>query len=162
MGRSLPDALRALAGPVRWVGLGNPDWGDDGFGVRLAEALARAGCPGVVVAGTAPEDAVARLAGDGCAHVVFLDAVEFEGEPGAAVWMEASDLAARFPQVSTHKLSLGLLARLFEARGVRVSLLGVKPQSLRPGTGLSEPVRRTMELLAGMLIDARRRPGVAG
>jgi len=158
---SLPDALRALEGPVCWVGLGNVDLGDDGFGVRLAEALAREGCPRVVVAGTTPERWIGSLAGDGCARVVFLDAVELAGEPGAVVWMEAADLEARYPQVSTHKLSLGMLARMLEARGVRASLLGVKPQSLRPGAGLSEPVRRTLGLLTGMLNDALCLPGVA-
>jgi hydrogenase maturation protease len=158
---NLPEVLRALEGPVCWVGLGNTDLGDDGAGVRLAEALARDGGPRVVVAGTAPERWIGTLAGGGFAHVVFLDAVEFAGEPGAVVWMEAGDLAARYPQVSTHKLSLGMLARMLEDRGVRVSLLGVKPMSLKPGAGLSEPVRRTLELLAGMLNDALCLPGVA-
>jgi hydrogenase maturation protease len=157
---NLPEVLRALEGPVCWVGLGNADLGDDGVGVRLAEALARGGAR-AVVAGLAPERWIETLTGGGFARVVFLDAVEFAGEPGAVVWMEAGDLAARYPQVSTHRLSLGMLARMLEDRGVRVSLLGVKPLSLKPGAGLSEPVRRTLELLAGMLTDALCLPGVA-
>ena len=161
MDPNLPEVLRALEGPVCWVGLGNPDLGDDGLGVRLAEAMAERGHPRVVLAGTTPERWIETLAAGGTARVVFLDAVEFGGEPGSVVWMEAGDLEARYPQVSTHKLSLGMLARLLEARGVRVSLLGVKPQSLRPGAGLSEPVRRTVGLLAGLLDDARCHPVVA-
>jgi hydrogenase maturation protease len=154
------DALRAAEGPVRLVGLGNTGLGDDVLGVRLAEAMAGRGYPHVVVAGTTPEADLEWLAAGGCARVVFLDAVEFDGEPGAVAWMEAEDLAARYPQVSTHKLSLGLLARLLEARGVRVSLLGVKPQSLAPGAGLSEPVRRTLGLLADLLDDVLGHPNV--
>ena len=61
-------------------------------------------------------------------------------------------MAARFPQVSTHKISLGLLARLDRGAVARRKawLLGVQPESLRPGT--VEPGRQTLsllELLAG-------------
>lgn len=154
MDRSLPDALRALEGPVAWVGIGNVDRGDDGFGVRLAEALAQDGCTRVVAAGTTPENRVEELAASGCAHVVLLDAAGFEGEPGSAVFLDAAALEARFPQVSTHTLSLGLLARMIAARGPRVWLLGVRPLAVAPGTGLSEPVRRSVELLRTLVAGA--------
>ncbi len=145
------DVLGALEGSVAWVGVGNPDLGDDGFGVRLAEALAEDGRPRVVVAGTAPERWVEALASGGHSHVVFLDAVEIPGEPGSAVLLDAEAVEARYPQVSTHKISLGTLARLIGAGGPRVWLLGVKPASLAPGAGLSAPVRKAVESLRDAL-----------
>ena len=55
----------SLRGRVGFMGLGNVDGGDDGFGVRLAESLARAGVPEVVIGGTAPEQLVGRCADSG-------------------------------------------------------------------------------------------------
>ena len=100
------------------MGIGNPDRGDDGFGVRLAEAVRAARIPGRD-RGRADARALRspRSCGAACRPVLFLDAVEFGGGAGAVVLLDAREMAARFPQVSTHKLSLGMLARLIEAEG---------------------------------------------
>src|SRR5208337_4459030 len=42
-------------GRVCLMGVGNMDYGDDSFGLRLAEKLAGAGVPEVITAGTTPE-----------------------------------------------------------------------------------------------------------
>ena len=64
----------------------------------------------VALAHTTPEHHLARLTDGAYDHVVFLDAVDAGVAPGAVLWLEADDIQARFPQVSTHRLSLGLLA----------------------------------------------------
>ena len=92
------------------MGLGNIDCGDDGFGVRLAEELLEAGVPDVEVAGTTPEHYVGRVADQGFDHLVFLDAVDFGGPPGSVVLLDGSEISAHYPQISTHKISLGVLA----------------------------------------------------
>lgn len=149
--------LQGLAGRVCLLGVGNVDRGDDGFGVRLAEALGKR-CEHdieIVVAGQTPERCLSRLAEAGFDHVVFLDAVEFGGTAGSVVFLNSAEMAARFPQVSTHKLSLGLLARLIEAGGrTRAWLLGVQPGSLAQGTGLTTPVQRSLALLADLLVES--------
>jgi hydrogenase maturation protease len=145
------DVLREGNGPVCWVGVGNTGLGDDGFGVRLAEALSRDGHPHVVTAGTAPERWVETVAAGGFSHVVFLDAADGPGEPGTAFFLDAEGIEARYPQVSTHRISLGTLARLIAERGPRVWMLGVKPASLGPGSRLSEPVRHSLGLLKDLL-----------
>ena len=137
------------------MGLGNAAAGDDGFGVRLAEELARAGLHDVIVAGTEPERSVGRAAESGYDHLVFLDAVDFGGEPGAAVWLDAPAMAARFPQVSTHRISLGLLARWAESSGkTRAWLLGVQPHSLQPAERLTPAVETTTRILREWLLQA--------
>ncbi|MFA6560550.1 MAG: hydrogenase maturation protease [Verrucomicrobiia bacterium] len=154
----MPDLREQLEvcfqGRVCLMGLGNTDYGDDGFGVRLAEALAEAGAPDVVVAGTTPDRFVGRVAGESFDHLIFLDAVEFGGAPGSAVFLNAEEMAARFPQISTHKISLGLLAKWAEARGsMRAWLLGVQPESLRHSAGLTPTVQRTLEALVELLSE---------
>jgi hydrogenase 3 maturation protease len=146
-----------LLGRVCLVGLGNTDYADDGFGVRLAEELAPPSADAhppytVMAAGVTPEMVIGGAADGRFDHVIFLDAVEFGGEPGETVFLDSAAMAARFPQISTHKLSLGLLARSVEADGrTKAWLLGVQPESLKPGQPLSGGVRTTLELLRDLV-----------
>jgi hydrogenase maturation protease len=136
------------------------DLGDDGAGVVLAEKLiakisnSNSETPAVevLVGGTVAERLAFQLYEAAFDQVIFMDAVECGAEPGAVVLLGAGEMTSRFPQVSTHKLSLGLLARMIEGNGkTKVWLLGVQPASLRPGRELSEPVQRTVTALAGWL-----------
>jgi hydrogenase maturation protease len=143
-----------LTGRTALVGIGNVDLGDDGFGVRLVEALADAGLTDILVTHTVPENHIATLAHGGFDSVVFLDAVDIGAEPGSVVFLDSSDLKNRFPQVSTHKFALGTLARLIEAEGpTRVWLLGIQPATIQQGTGLSKPVKTALEILKVLLPD---------
>jgi hydrogenase maturation protease len=159
---------KCCQGRVCLLGLGNVHYGDDAFGARLAEALlqlgatapwnpdldpaASGGRPCCLVGGTNPERLIGRVAERAFDHLVFLDAVEFGSAPGSAVLLDSSQMAARFPQVSTHKASLGLLAKWVEANGAtKAWLLGVQPESLRPEAPLSAAVRQSLELLATLL-----------
>lgn len=212
---------QCFQGRVCLMGLGNVDYGDDGFGVRLAEALGDSGAASVdqsrydssvrsgmfivagqpvnqapsgaacgrtpprepamplltelendlaepdgyrhaapngalrvVKAGTAPECFIGRIADEGFDHVIFLDAADFGAAPGAVVLLDSDEMAARFPQISTHKLSLGLLAKPVESNGrTKAWLLGVQPQSLKPGEQLSPTVNATLQLLLELMTD---------
>ena len=148
------DLRRRLTARVCLVGIGNPDRGDDGFGARLAEAVRTLGYPDVIVAERTPERYMTQLSRGDFQTVLFLDAVEMGAAPGGVVLLEGREIVARYPQVSTHKLSLGALARLIETEGsTRVFLLGVQPQSVDNTSGLSEPVQTTLEVLRDLLAE---------
>lgn len=141
-----------LQGRVCLMGLGNVDCGDDGFGVRLAERLLEAGTPDVMVAGTAPEDYIGRIADRGFDRLIFLDAVEFGASPGSVALLNAREICARYPQISTHKISLGVLAKWVRASSrTKVWLLGVQPESVRLGQTLTPTVSATLDLLQTLL-----------
>ncbi|HTX51944.1 MAG TPA: hydrogenase maturation protease [Candidatus Baltobacteraceae bacterium] len=140
-----------LSGHTCLVGIGNTERGDDAFGVRLAEVLRDRGYPDVCVAGMSPERWVEQMR-HGFSTVLLLDAVRMGQAAGTAVLLDAAQLAIRYPQVSTHTLSLGTLARLVEAEGPRVLLLGVEPDTLN-GSALSASVRTTLHALADVLMD---------
>jgi hydrogenase maturation protease len=172
--------------------VGNVDLGDDGFGVRLAEALRSeignpksAGNPkseirtdaaagalsdfgvrasfgirlsafGLVVriAGTAPERHVPQLVDGGFDTVLFLDAVEFGATPGSVILLNSCGMAARFPQISTHRISLGLLAKLIEADGrTKAWLLGAQPETLQAGGELSPPMKAAVDRLTQLIAE---------
>jgi hydrogenase maturation protease len=145
----------ALNGKTGFIGIGNPDRGDDGFGVRLAEALAASGVPDVIVAGTVPENHITTLIDGSFDTLVLLDAVETGAGAGSVVLLNTGEIKSRFPQVSTHKISLGTLARLIERESsATVWLLGIQPAALQEGSGLSDSAHTTTELLHRILLDA--------
>ena len=148
----------ALTGKTGFVGIGNADRGGDGFGVRLAQALEASGVPEVMIAGTAPESRITSLINGGFDNLIFLDAVETGADAGSVVFLSADHIKSRFPQVSTHKIGLGTLARLIERESsARVWLLGMQPVALREHSGLSEAAHTTMELLQRILLDVLAR-----
>jgi hydrogenase maturation protease len=108
----------------------------------------------VIVAGTEPECHLGRLACGTFDTVIFLDAVAFGADPGSVVLLGSKEMTSRFPQVSTHKISLGLLAHQVEAGGqTKAWMLGVQPQSLHKAEGLTLPVQRTLDLLTDLLSE---------
>jgi hydrogenase maturation protease len=152
---TLRDQLqRHLTGRVGLVGVGNPDRADDAVGPWLAAAMRERGYRDVIMAARHPERWMQQLARGDFDTVVFLDAVEMRAAPGDAVFLDSAEIVVRYPQVSTHSLSLGTLARLIEETGrTRVFLLGVQPQIVGVGTDLSASVRTTAEILRDLLCE---------
>ena len=147
---------RVLTGRTAFMGIGNTDRGDDGLGVRLAEALMDAGVENVMIAGTTPENHVIQLRDGHYDTVVLLDAVLFGAEPGSVTLMDAAEIKSACPQVSTHKLSLGTLAEIVRSgNGTSVWLLGVRPMSIEPRMELSEDARKTVRMLTGLITAAK-------
>ena len=159
----LREQLRqCLVDRVCFLALGNVDYGDDGFGVRLGERLIAAGISDVTIAGTTPERYLGALARERFGHAVFLDAVEFGGAAGSVVFLDASAIVAKFPQVSTHKIALSTLAQWLEANGTQTWLLGVEPVSLKPGQRLTETVESTLDALSSLLQSLGPQPSFPG
>lgn len=144
-----------LQGRICVMGVGNVDHGDDGFGVYLAEELVVAGHSDVIIAGTTPEHYLGRIVEEGFDHLLIIDAVNCREAPGTVVFLNAAEIAAAFPQISTHKISLGVLATVLAEAGTRVWLLGVQPEMLRPGQELSSTMDASMEIIHRLLQDLR-------
>ena len=141
-----------LRGRVCFIGMGNVNRADDGFGVRLAERLRVIGVPHVIVAGCTPERWISRLADPGFDHVIFLDAVEFGAAPGSARIFGSAEVSPLLTQVSSGKMSLGTLSRWVEANGAtKAWLLAVQPESLNVGDNLSSIVQQALERLTHLL-----------
>ncbi|HTZ96368.1 MAG TPA: hydrogenase maturation protease [Terriglobales bacterium] len=145
---------QSLSGRVCFMGLGNIDYGDDGFGVRLAEELTAAGVADVIVAATTPDRWISHFTGFD--HIVFLDAVEFGGAPGGVAFLDSAQVAARFPQISTHKISVQVLARWVELTGTtKAWLLGAQPVSLKPSSQLTPTLQVTLRSLRQLLCSLK-------
>jgi hydrogenase maturation protease len=159
----LREQLRScFQGSVCLMGIGNVDYGDDGFGVCLADLLTRRIQQNqrtssdilVINAGAVPEQFIGGMVDKRLDHLIFIDAVEFGGTPGSVLFLNAAELASRFPQISTHKISLGLLAQWVEGSGrTKAWLLGVQPGSLQPADGLTPVLKKTLGLLDELICD---------
>lgn len=164
-------SILGAPGRVAVVGIGNTESGDDGFGVCLVNGLmnrlgvlgddgedarfggfgGRANCE-FIVAGVEPERHSRRLVEGGFDRVLFVDAVACEGDPGTIVLMDCNELEELRLEVSTHRIGLGLLGKYIEeVGGARVWLLGVKPESVKRGTGLSAAVKESLNVLESLI-----------
>lgn len=137
------------SGVLTIIGVGNPEMGDDGVGIKVAELLdaqVRAGAWAadveILCADRDPLLAGACLA-EG-KRVLLVDAVEMGREPGGwRLFSEGDVLPCLEPAGgSTHALSL---ARVLEiARGLgcaeRLRILGIQAGDVRPGRFLSPGV----------------------
>jgi hydrogenase 3 maturation protease len=157
-------------GKILIVGLGSAERGDDGVGLYIAKRLASERLPeNVEVVLCESEMDLLRLVGtlsvnkDGSAdglpcHVIFLDAVEFGGREGEIAFLGSEEIKSRFPQVSTHKISLSAIAKYIEANGkTSVWLIGIQVKNIRMPSGLSPEVKEAADVLTGLLT---RQPGM--
>ncbi len=149
---SLHNIEECFTGSTLFVGVGNIDRSDDGFGVHLCRSLIMSGLHEVIETGTTPENWMEKMSDTKYQNVVFLDAVLAGQESGSAVFLDAATIKARYPQISTHKISLGTLARVIEERsGSRVWLIGVQPMTAVAGGTLSVPVQASLNNLLKLI-----------
>jgi hydrogenase maturation protease len=155
------------------AGIGNVFLADDGFGVALADRLARRQlAPGVEVKdfGIRGMD-LAFAMQDGYDVVVMLDATPRGEAPGTLYVIEAADAGDQPPAIDTHGMDpvkvLGLV-RAFGGTPPRTFVVGCEPQTRMTGeedeivAQLSEPVRAALEpavrLVESLLADINAEP----
>jgi len=135
---------------VTIVGMGNPEMGDDGIGVHLAEMLAeqlRRGdwqAPAEIVCADRDPLLAGALLAEG-KRVLLIDAVDMKRQPGAwRLFTDADLLPCRGPAGgSTHTLPLAQVIELARGLGCadRLRILGIQVGDVRPGRFLSPRVR---------------------
>jgi hydrogenase 3 maturation protease len=156
----LPEALATrLSGNVVVVGVGNPLRGDDAAGCLVARRLQ--GTPGVrvVEAEEVPESFVGDIAAAMPDVVALVDAVDLGAEPGAVAMLEREQVATYAP--TTHRMPLSLVMEVVQRRtGADVFLIAVQPLTLAFGAKVSPEVSATVEVLAAVLSELLRAPGV--
>lgn len=164
-----------MPGPARRtvvLGVGNPLYGDDGFGIEAAALFARLyrGGPEVEVVDGGTEGL--RLLGyiEEATELILLDAVAAPGPPGTIVEIDGAELASGSPlKLSEHQVAIEEVLGLAAWRGRlpgRTVLLGVVPERLDLGPGLSPPVAaalrpvvlRAAQQLQAWGIDIRKVP----
>jgi len=88
-----------------------------------------------------------------------VDAVDLGAEPGAVAMLEREQVATYAP--TTHRMPLSLVMEVVQRRtGADVFLIAVQPLTLAYGAKVSPEVSATVEVLAAVLSELLRAPGV--
>ncbi|SLM62363.1 MULTISPECIES: HyaD/HybD family hydrogenase maturation endopeptidase [Dickeya] len=149
------------------LGIGNILLRDEGVGVRLVEQLeqrfALTPAVDIVDGGTCGMELMECMAGRD--HLIVADAV-LTGKPAGAVTVLRDDeVPALFTRkISPHQLGLADVLMALRLTGEfprRLTLIGVEPDSLESGIGLSDTVTRALEPAMAEMLAALRQSGVA-
>jgi hydrogenase maturation protease len=143
---------------VTLIGLGNLLMRDEGVGVQAVAAFQdRYELPPeleVVDGGTSGLDLLPYI--EGRDRVLFVDAVNFQRQPGYIGVLENEAIPALFaPKDSLHHLGLMdilAVAQLLDIAPREVCLIGIQPQTIEPGLDLSELLGEKMEGLLGCVV----------
>ncbi|MCS6907887.1 MAG: hydrogenase maturation protease [Anaerolineales bacterium] len=146
------------------LGIGNPLYGDDGLGVRVAEILAKEKLPAGVVVEVAALDGVDLiLRMEGWKRVILIDAVQMGKRPGTWHCFKPEEvrLIAEGQGFSLHEIGLASALELAQALGrlpQEVIIYGVEPQTLEVREGLSPSVQSAIpEIIQHILEELWKR-----
>lgn len=149
------------------LGLGNILYGDEGFGVRVAEQLySRYAFPDnveIVDAGTQGHPLLAFV--ERATRLLLLDAVDFGLQPGTIVEKDSTGIPA---YLSAHKMSLHqnsfsevlALAELKDCLPKEIRLIGAQPLDMTYGNTLSPLLLSRLDTLVDMALHQLQAWGV--
>lgn len=149
--------------PLVIVGIGNSLRGDDGAGPYLINLLSeriekskRGGLKGkiyLVDAGEAPENYTGKIASLRPNSIILVDAIDLGKSPGEVGIVESHQILDT--TTSTHNFSLRLVCDYLKERTrAPVLVIGIQPQAVDFGKGLSDSVRKGAEELAQVVKKA--------
>mgnify|MGYP003880324121 CR=1 FL=1 len=138
------------------LGIGNDMRGDDGAGVFFIEKLSKCKIPKnvrLLSCGTTPENFTSVIVREKPSHMIIVDCVELSKEPGTVAIID-EDKILNFTY-STHKLPLTLFLKYLRNSLpiLKVLIIGIQPESVEFGKGLSPKVRSSIENLVSLIED---------
>ena len=146
--------LSSSALPIHFVGVGNTLRRDDGVGIFIASAL-KARITGdsrskaiVYDRSRSHETLLSRLPID--EGLVVFDAVEAGLEPGSIICATVGDTKYSF--FATHNVPLAIIPGVAERKD-RVCVMGIEPEALGVGEGLSPRVEASAEALTAEIAN---------
>lgn len=140
-------------GSVVLIGLGNPDRGDDGFGIDLVGRL-KSCCPDRVFSErekSVEGIVVELLEREEIDTFVFVDATDFGGNPGELKIFTAEDVDRFVPALSTHKVNISILIQLIQQHGRKPFLIGIQPKSVAFMEEMSPEIKKVIDWLEASL-----------
>jgi len=140
-----------LRGKVLIVGIGNPLRADDGVGPEIIRRL-RGRLPSSLLfdVGEVPENYLEKLVKENPDTIVLIDAVQFDSKPGTVRIIEKDNITNE--SLSTHRISLSMVKDYLEKETCAdIFLLGIQPETIKLGKGISEPVRKSLEKIVDMI-----------
>lgn len=153
------------AGRTTVIGLGNPLMGDDGLGLRVCERLVTGWHipPDVEVVdgGTWGMNLLPTI--EDASSLLLLDAIDRGLPPGTPIVLTRDEIPRALSlKVSPHQVDLREVLALAQLRGTlpgRLTMLGVQPQRVELGEGLSPSVEAQVDTVVESALEQLRRWG---
>lgn len=148
-----------MSGQILIAGIGNIFFGDDAFGVHVAQRLASVTLPRRVTAvdyGIRGMHLAYEMLDGDYDTTIMVDAFPRRGTPGTLYLIEADPAACDGTAVDAHGMTpQAVLSLLLQLGGVpgRVLVLGCEPQLVEEGIGLSEPVTAAVDEAVRQLVE---------
>ena len=138
-------------GKIVIVGIGNPLRGDDGFGPAFIQGIGEKVSYPCIDAGSAPENYIGKIIKGEPDTVLIVDAVHLDLAAGEYRFLKKSEiLECGF---TTHDLSPHLFIDFLEKETkADIYLLGIQPKNLSFGDEMSQPVKKALEELTGIIV----------
>jgi hydrogenase maturation protease len=141
------------------LGLGNPLLGDEEIGVRVAEELKGLELPDgvtVVEGGTAGLGLIGLM--EGYQRVIIVDAADMGHPPGRVVRFTPSEAQLKTAEapLSLHQIGLGevlALAKALELAPAELVIIGIQPNRVEGGIGLSPEVEGAIPQIIRIILD---------
>jgi hydrogenase maturation protease len=147
------------------LGIGNLLIGDEGVGCMAAEELTRRytlpSSVDCVDGGTAGFELLSMI--DGKEHVILIDALRNDMEPGTVVMVEGEHVPKAFlARTTPHQLGICdvlAAAQLCDTMPKHLTLYGIEPKQMEVGIGLTPEVQLGMEKIISAVVDQLRHYG---
>lgn len=132
---------------IVFVGLGNPDRGDDAAGLILLEELEKItgySDSTFINAGKNPENHLQQILDHDPKIVIFIDSTESNKKPGTISLIE-SEKIDNF-DFSTHTFSIGLIEKyLLNYKKLEIIYIGIQPKLMKYGNEISTAVKNGIQ-----------------
>ena len=131
------------------IGLGNVDRADDGLGLILVSKIKTCFPKQAFIETECTVEGIVmdKLENDDVSTFIFVDAVDFGGEPGDIQIFNIHDAQRFMPTFSTHKVPISLLMGLINQKGKSSYLLGVQPLNLEFFGEVSPLIGESMQIV---------------
>lgn len=144
---------RILKGKVVFLGIGNTLRHDDGLGPEIISRLKNRIDAPCLDGGEVPENYFGKIVKENPDTVVIIDAVHLYQKPGEFRVLSGDEILN--VGLSTHDISPAVFIKyLREETGSEIFMLGIQPQNVQFGEGISEIVANTLHILEDMIVEA--------
>lgn len=123
-----------------FVGIGNVLRTDDGAGVYISERIAERNNIKTLTVEVSIENYIQKINSYHADYIILIDSVNFKKEPGYYSLLPVSELLDF--TTNTHNISLKNISEFFSGN---VRILGIQPETIKFGEGLTTSVEKSAE-----------------
>jgi hydrogenase 3 maturation protease len=136
------------------LGIGNSFRGDDAIGLEIIKKLNGKVPNNVIIfeCDTSPENFLSKIENVKPTHILIIDAAQIDEEIGKVQIINPSEISKT--TLSTHTIPLSFLVGILQlSLKAKIMILGIQPESIEYGKGLSLKLKRVASEVAIMIID---------